>query len=143
MPDVGTVLARLEKRLAAVERASRLSSASLDNTSLQVRDDSGSLRALVGQQGDGTTAINIVNGPTPPTPTAPVVAPALAALTVTWDGTFANAVASPMDWMRCEVHDGATSGFTPDQTTLRDTIETPQGGMVTIPLPSTEWWGKL
>ncbi|MGW1468544.1 hypothetical protein ACWCPT_29885 [Streptomyces sp. NPDC002308] len=143
MTDIGATLTRMQKQIDALMRESRLSAASLDNTALEVRDSGGSVRALVGQQGDGTTAVNIVNGPTPPTPSAPVVAPALAALTVTWDGTFANAVASPLDWMRCEVHIGATSGFTPDQSTLRDTIETPQGGMVTIPLPYTEWFVKL
>lgn len=141
--DIGQKIASIERQLAELQRSARLSSAALDNTSLEVRDDSGSLRGLVGQQGDGTTAINIVNGPTPPAPTAPTVEPALAALTVTWDGTFADAVAAPLDWMRCEVHIGPTADFTPSQGTLRDTIETPQGGMVTIPLPYTEWHVKL
>ncbi|MEV6165808.1 hypothetical protein AB0L71_28615 [Streptomyces sp. NPDC052052] len=143
MTDLGAIVAKLQKDVAALQRESRLSSASLDNAALQVRDDSGSLRALVGQQGDGTTAVNIVNGPPPPTPSVPTVAPALAGLAVTWDGTFANTVAAPLDWMRCEVHVGATAGFTPSQGTLRDTIESPQGGMVTIPLPYTEWFVKL
>lgn len=143
MTDIGKIIHSLDQRLKAVERSSRLSSASIDNTALEVRDDSGSLRGLVGQQGDGTTAINIVNGPTPPAPTNPTVEPALAALTVTWDGAFADAVAAPLDWMRCEVHIGPTDDFIPSQGTLRDTIETPQGGMVTIPLPYTEWHVKL
>ncbi|MFH8483613.1 hypothetical protein [Streptomyces sp. NPDC018055] len=141
--DIGRELAAIKKQIQELQRSARLSSAALDSTALEVRDDSGSLRGLVGQQGDGTTAINIVNGPTPPAPNAPTVEPALAALTVTWDGTFADAVAAPLDWMRCEVHVGATSDFTPSQGTLRDTIETPQGGMVTIPLPYTEWYVKL
>ena len=141
--DIGSKLAQLERRLAAVEHASRLSSASIDDTSIEVRDGTGGLRALVGQQADGTTAVNVVNGPTPPTPSAPTVEPALAALAVTWDGTFSDALAAPLDWMRCEVHVGPVSGFTPDQGTLRDTIETTQGGTVTIPLPYTEWHIKL
>ncbi|MFE7111751.1 hypothetical protein ACFU98_29405 [Streptomyces sp. NPDC057575] len=143
MTNIGAELARMKKDIERLQRAARLSYASLDDTALEVRDGTGSVRALVGQQGDGTTAVNIINGPVPPAPSAPVVAPALAALTVTWDGTFAAAVAAPLDWMRCEVHVGATPGFTPDQSTLRDTIETPQGGMVTIPLPYTEWYVKL
>nr|WSX25601.1 hypothetical protein OG690_37925 [Streptomyces tubercidicus] len=141
--DIGAQLARFEARLSKVERSSRLSSASLDNTALLVRDDAGSLRAVVGQQEDGTSGINVVNGPTPPTPSAPTVEAALAALTVTWDGTFSDAQVAPLDWMRCEVHVGPTAGFTPDQSTLRNTIETAQGGSVTIPLPYTEWYIKL
>jgi hypothetical protein len=141
--DIGRKLAQLEKRLAAVERQSRLGSASVDNTALEIRDQSGSLRGLIGQQADGTTAVNITNGPTPPTPSAPVVESALAALTVTWDGTFADGAPAPLDWMRVEVHVGATSDFSPDQNSLRDTIETPQGGSVVVPLPYAEWHIKL
>ncbi|MEU3656397.1 hypothetical protein AB0E67_27045 [Streptomyces sp. NPDC032161] len=143
MTDIGATLARIERRLAAVERSARLSSASLDDTALEVRDSDGSLRAIVGQQGDGTTAVNIVNGPVPPVPSPPAVASALAALTVTWNGTFDGAAAAPLDWMRCEVHVGATPDFVPAQGTLRDTIETPQGGTASIPLPYTEWHVKL
>ncbi|WP_093803901.1 hypothetical protein [Streptomyces sp. Wb2n-11] len=140
---VGQRLAALEKRLKDMERASRLSHAALDNTALEVRDDSGSLRAIVGQQDDGTSGVNVVNGPPPPAPTPPTVEPALAALAISWDGTFADAVAAPLDWMRCEVHIGPDADYTPSQDTLRDTIETPQGGTVTVPLPYTEWFVKL
>ncbi|MFD7855135.1 hypothetical protein ACFV6B_12740 [Streptomyces microflavus] len=141
--DIGQMIADLQRRMQKVEAQSRLKSASLDDAALLVRDGGGSLRAVVGQQGDGTTAVNVVNGPPPPVPSAPVVAAALAALTVTWDGSFEAGAVVPLDWMRCEVHVGATAGFTPSQGTLRDTIETPQGGMVTIPLPYTEWHVKL
>ncbi|MFD8516609.1 hypothetical protein ACFV27_37395 [Streptomyces antimycoticus] len=141
--NIGAELADIKKRLARIERGSRLASASIENTAVRVYDDSGSLRAIVGQQADGTTAVNVTNGPVPPTPSAPTVSPELAALKVTWDGTFTDAQAAPLDWMRVEVHVGATSGFTPDQSTLRDTIETPQGGSVIIPLPYTEWWVRM
>ncbi|MEU0837092.1 hypothetical protein, partial [Streptomyces sp. NPDC005969] len=73
MTDIGVTLAQLQKRLDRLERASRLSYASLDDTALEVRDSSGSLRGVFGQQGDGTTAVNVVNGPPPPQPSAPIV----------------------------------------------------------------------
>ena len=57
--DIGSKIADLQRQINELRRASRLSSASLDNTSLEVRDDSGSLRALVGQQADGTTAVGV------------------------------------------------------------------------------------
>jgi hypothetical protein len=141
--DIGHELALIKRKLEEIERSSRLSSASLDNTALEVFDDSGSLKAIVGVQSDGTSGVNVVNGPLPPTPSDPTVEPALAALTVAWDGTFTDAQAAPLDWMRVEVHVGPTAGFTPDQGTLRDTIETAQGGSVVISLPYTEWFIKL
>ena len=130
--DIGAQLARLEKRLAKVERSSRLSSASLDNTALVVRDDSGSLRAVVGQQADGTSGIQVVNGPPPPAPSAPVVASVLGGVTVSWDGQFAGGAVIPLDWARIEVHASPTAGFTATAATLQSTIETAQGATVVV-----------
>lgn len=133
MTDIGAVLARIEKRLAAVERASRLSSASLDDTALEVRDSTGGLRGIVGQQADGTTAVNFVNGPPPPAPSPPVVVSVLGGVSVAWDGTFADGAAAPLDWQRVEVHASTSAGFTPVPATLMATIETPQGATVIVP----------
>ncbi|MFI0156237.1 hypothetical protein [Streptomyces lydicus] len=130
--DIGAHLARLEARLSKIERSSRLSSASLDNTSLIVRDDLGSLRAIYGQQADGTSGIQVVNGPPPPAPSAPIVAPCLGGVTVSWDGTFAGGAVIPLDWSRVEVHASTTSGFTATAATLQSTIETAQGATVVV-----------
>ncbi|MFJ1900544.1 hypothetical protein [Streptomyces sp. NPDC088115] len=144
MTNLATEIAQLKRRLAQVEKGQRLShGASIEDAAIEVRDDTGSLRAIVGQQSDGTSGVNVVNGPPPPTPTDPTVQSALAALTVSWDGAFIDGAVAPLDWMRCEVHVGPTATFTPDQGTLRDTIETAQGGTVTIALPYTQWWVKL
>lgn len=141
--QIGRMLQQLEARITRIENSPRLSHAALDNTSLEVRDVAGGLRGLLGVQADGTTAVNVVNGPTPPAPSAPVVAPALAALEITWDGGFADGQVAPLDWQRVEVHVGPNDGFTPGQGTLRGTIESPQGGTVTVPLPYTEWYVRL
>ncbi|MFJ9799815.1 hypothetical protein [Streptomyces sp. NPDC101145] len=137
--DIGRKLAQLEKRLAAVERQSRLGSASVDNTALEIRDQAGSLRGLIGQQADGTTAVNITNGPTPPAPSTPNVAPALGGIAVTWDGTFADGAPAPLDWSRVEVHASTTAGFTPTPDTLQATIETPQGAVAYIPATTPQY----
>jgi len=131
--DIGRELAQIRAKLAEVERASRMSSASLDDTALEVRDSSGSLRGIVGQQADGTTAVNIVNGPPPPVPSAPVVASVLGGVSVTWDGTFADGATLPLDWQRVEVHASTDTGFTPAPDTLMATVETPQGATVIVP----------
>ncbi|MEV3996757.1 hypothetical protein AB0K62_13905 [Streptomyces halstedii] len=133
MTDIGAKLAQLEKAVKDLQRASRLSYASLDDAALEVRDGAGSLRGIVGQQGDGTTAVNIVNGPPPPQPSTPIIGPVLGGVTASWDGLFADDQVLPLDWSRTEVHAAAGSGFTPDATTLCSTIETAQGATVVIP----------
>ncbi|MEZ7005662.1 hypothetical protein [Streptomyces sp. AD55] len=133
MTDIGRKLAALEARIQRIERASRLSSAALDDTALEVRDTFGGLRAILGVQADGTTAVNIVNGPPPPAPSAPVVASVLGGVTVSWDGTFAGGAVAPLDWSRVEAHAAAVAGFEPGPDTLRTTIETAQGSTVVVP----------
>lgn len=140
MTDIGTRIARLEARMKAVERASRLKSASLDGNALELRDADGtSLRGVIGQQADGTTAVNIVNGAAPAAPSTPTVAPALGGIAVTWDGTLTGGATIPLDWARVEVHASTTDGFTPDATTLKATIETPQGATVYIPATDPQY----
>ncbi|MCA1220244.1 hypothetical protein [Streptomyces sp. 8L] len=131
--DLGRRIAALENRIKGIERASRLASASLDDAALVVKDDTGSLRAIVGQQADGTTAVNVVNGPPPPPPSVPVVASVLGGVSAGWDGTFAEGQVMPLDWARVEVHADAEDGFTPTSQTLIGTIETAQGATVTVP----------
>ncbi|MFI5688614.1 hypothetical protein [Streptomyces sp. NPDC051636] len=125
-------IAALERRLTQQNRTSRLAHSSIENGALDVYDENGSLRAVIGQQPDGTTAVNIVNGPPPPQPTAPVLAPAIGGIAVTWDGTFADAPAPPLDWARAEVHTAAEADFIPGPATLRGTLESPQGGTLII-----------
>ncbi|PBC72237.1 MULTISPECIES: hypothetical protein [unclassified Streptomyces] len=130
--DIGAQLARLEARLTKVERSSRLSSASLDGTSLVARDDTGGLRAIVGQQADGTSGIQVVNGPPPPAPSAPIAVSVLGGVTVSWDGQFVDGAVIPLDWARIEVHASTSPGFTPTAATLQSTIETAQGATVVV-----------
>jgi hypothetical protein len=130
--DIGRELVALRKKLEEIERAARLKHASIDDTSIEVRDDTGSLRALVGMQADGTTAVNVVNGPPPPQPTTPVVASVLGGVTASWDGAFADGSPVPLDFSRIEVHASTSSGFTPDTSTLKATIESPQAGTAVV-----------
>ncbi|MDX3175190.1 hypothetical protein PV382_23355 [Streptomyces scabiei] len=127
-------VARLRRDVAQVKKGQRLAhGASIEDSALEVRDDSGSLRAIVGQQGDGTTAVTIVNGPPPPQPTDPVVASVLGGVTASWTGTFAGGAVLPLDWQRVEVHASTASTYDPTAATLQATIETAQGGTVVVP----------
>ncbi|MFD7639586.1 hypothetical protein ACFV4P_02940 [Kitasatospora sp. NPDC059795] len=138
LDELAARIAALEKALRELSRASPLAHSSVDDGALTVTAD-GKLRAIIGQQGDGTTGINIVNGPVPPTPSAPTAVPALGGVRASWDGTFADGAPSPLDLARVEVHAASVAEFTPGPTTLVTTIDTPQGGIVTVPASSAVW----
>lgn len=126
-------IADLERRFAQQTRTSKLAYSSIENGALDVYDETGSLRAVIGQQPDGTTAVNIVNAPPPPTPSRPTATPVLGGIAVTWEGVFTDAVAPPLDFARIEVHAAALDNFTPTPATLRGTLESPRGSTLTIP----------
>ncbi|MGW7630565.1 hypothetical protein ACWGKO_16745 [Streptomyces griseoincarnatus] len=132
--DFANELARLAQEVKEIKRGQRYAhGGSLENSALEVKNTDGSLRAILGVQADGTTGVNIVNGPPPPTPSMPVLAPSIGGITVSWDGTFDGGAVPPLDWQRTEVHASTTSGFTPSPATLQTTIETLQGGTVVVP----------
>ncbi|WP_037688194.1 H-type lectin domain-containing protein, partial [Streptomyces scabiei] len=127
-------VARLRRDVAQIKKGQRIAhGASLENAAFEVRDGAGSLRAVMGQQSDGTTAVTITNGPPPPQPTPPIVASVLGGVTASWDGAFADSAPMPLDWQRVEVHASASAVYDPVPATLQGTIETAQGSTVVIP----------
>lgn len=140
-------IARLEKELRAVSTAPQLAFSSIEDGAVAEYDQDGTLVQLIGTQYDGTHAAVSLSGPVPPTPSDPTVVPGVNALTVRWDGLFADpAVVSPMDFSRVEVHVSDVQGF--DYTTadyLRGTIESPRGGELVVgPLtPGTTYYARL
>ncbi|MEU3046230.1 hypothetical protein ABZ705_06780 [Streptomyces sp. NPDC006984] len=126
-------IADLERRFAQQTRTSQLAYSSIENGALDVYDETGSLRAVIGQQPDGTTAVNIVNAPPPPTPSQPTVTPVLGGVSATWEGVFTDAPAPPLDFARIEVHATTLDNFIPTPATLRGTFESPLGSTLTIP----------
>lgn len=134
---------RLAARLERVERNIRaLGTPQLANSSVEeggaidVNDNDGSTVMQLGGQYDGSFVASTLVGPVPPTPSAPIVEPAVGALVVRWDGTFTDALVAPMDFARVEVHVSTEAGFEPTGDTLRATIETPRGTEVAVLLPS-------
>ncbi|GAA2136662.1 hypothetical protein GCM10009760_16300 [Kitasatospora kazusensis] len=142
MPDpINQLVSRLtdlERATREADRSSGLAQSSVDDGALAVTAD-GRLRALIGQQPDGTTAVTVVNGPVPPTPSRPNAAPVLGGVRVGWDGTFTGGQPCPLDFARVEVHAAPATGFTPSAATLVTTIETPQGGTAVIPARAAVW----
>lgn len=125
-------IAGLERQQTQLSRTSQLAHSSIENGAVEVYDDGGSLRAIIGQQPDGTTAATIVNGPPPPRPTQPTVTPVLGGIEVAWHGTFTDAQATPLDFSRVEIHAAPLDNFAPAPGTLRATIESPVGSTLTV-----------
>lgn len=140
LKSLATKVADHDRQIRELRAATTLQHASIDSGALAIKDPDGTVRATLGHQDDGTVAYTAVTGPTPPTPTDPSVTAQLAALGVTWDGTFADGASLPADWLRVEVHVDADPAFIPSQSTLRATIETPAGGTVSIALGYSTWY---
>ncbi|MGH3424267.1 MAG: hypothetical protein ACRDO8_06045 [Nocardioidaceae bacterium] len=133
------LLASQEQRIARAERGLRavqLSRSSIEDASLDVHDDTGTLRQRVGLQHDGTVTTTDHNGPPPPAPTAPSLITLPGGLRVSWDGGFVDA-ATPADFARIEVHVALTGGFTPSDDTRQATIETPRGAAANFAVDDT------
>lgn len=131
-PSVATELARLERRLAALERGARLRNASIESTAIPVYDDEGTLRQVVGQQDDGTYTVIDVNAPAPAVPSGPVVAPGLGSLVVSWDGLTVGGEDWSADFSHVEVHVSTVSGYVPVDATQVASLHSRKGGLVTI-----------
>ncbi|GAA4928708.1 hypothetical protein GCM10023224_04980 [Streptomonospora halophila] len=143
------IFLRMERRLDAVERGNRrpqLAHSSLeDGQSLEVRDESGTVRQRIGWLPDGTVGLSAESGDPPPAPTAPAVTPSLGGLRVTWDGQLANDLALPGDFAHVAVHVSTTSGFEPSAATFVGTItQSGDGGAYpVVPLPYVEHYVRL
>lgn len=124
-------IVRLERELRAQATTPQLAYSSIeDGGSIDSNADDGSTMAQFGGQFDGSFMAASLVGPTPPTPSAPIVTAAIGGLTVRWDGLFTDADFAPMDFTRVEVHVSTVAAFVPDTaTTLVATIESPRGAL--------------
>lgn len=144
--SVPAEVARLKRQVAQLAKGQRIShGASLENAALEVNDDTGTLRAVIGVQPDGTTGVVAHNGPPPAAPSAPTVTASIAGLRVTWDGTLADGSALPADFDHIAVYVSQTTGFDPSTATFAGTItKAGDGGMLPVtPLPYAAHYVRL
>lgn len=66
-----------------------------------------------------------LDGTVPPIPSTPLVSSSLRTVSMTWDGKDFSGATMPAAFALVEVHLSLTSGFTPDSTTLVDTLSGP------------------
>ncbi len=131
-------IAALERLVRDLSRSSRLANSSIENGSIAVYDDAGTLRGSIGLQADGTVALAAVNGPTPPTPTTPTIASVLGGVAVSWDGGFADGSQAPADFAYVELHFSTTTDFA-DDGSLFSAFYSTQAATVTVPAEGPLW----
>ncbi|GAA0500597.1 hypothetical protein [Streptomyces olivaceiscleroticus] len=139
-------VARLRRQVEQIAKGQRVAhGASLENAALQVNDDTGTLRAIIGVQDDGTAGVVAVNGPPPPAPSAPILTPSISGLRVTWDGALNGGSELPADFDHIAVYISGVSGFEPSTATFAGTItKAGDGGMLPItPLPYIEHYVRF
>ncbi|MGI5337649.1 hypothetical protein ACQEVS_09760 [Streptomyces sp. CA-181903] len=142
--QMARLLADLDRRLRGLERTSQAAYSSIEGGALEVYDDEGVLRGTVGVQSDGTVGVVVHTAEPPPVPTAPVVQPALAGLTVVWDGQWDDADTTPLDFSRVQIHLGPSQDFTPGPQTLTGSITNTSGGGLTVAVDGYEpTWVRL
>ena len=139
-------VARLRREVDQIKKGQRVAhGASIENAALEVKDDTGQLRTVLGVQPDGTVGVVAHNGPPPGALSAPIVTPSIAGLRITWDGALADGSPLPLDFDHVAVHVSTTTGFTPSAATFVGTItRAGDGGMLPVtPLPYTEHYVRL
>jgi len=151
MATSSSALRQLAERLTTVERkvraqgsTSQLAHSSIEDGAVQAYSRDGTQVMVIGKQWDGTYAPTALNGPIPPTPSAPSVQDATEGLVVGWDGSFAGGlIPAPMDFLRVDAHVGTASDFIPDHNNRMASFLAPQGGYATIGLPAGDYFVKL
>lgn len=134
-------LAGLSGEVASIRRAlatPQLPYSSLDDASVPEKDAEGNVVSRWGKQPDGTHGVVVYDGPTPPTPTAPLAEGGAASVTATWDGTYDGDVGR-LDFHLIEVYAAPEPFEYIEDATLVGAIPDPDGGAVTFARPVGTW----
>lgn len=122
----------LEGQVRAVGNQPQAQRTSVEGGSIDFNDADGNLKAIVGQQFDGGTTVNVVAGPTPPTPIAPVVEADYGTIKVRWDGRFEGDAIAPTDFSRVQVYAKAGGFVTPTPENAKGSIVSAAGDEVSL-----------
>jgi hypothetical protein len=136
-------LVGLRRDLTAATTTPQLAYSSIDNGALRATDDTYGETMRIGRQWDGTYAPGVTTGPLPPTPAGLSVLDATEGIVVFWDGTFIDLALVPMDFLRVDIHVGATSDFLPSHANRRGTFAAATGGSIPVTLPYGTYFVKL
>ena len=140
-------IAGLRREVRAASTTQQLGYSSIENGGrILVKDADGREVMDIGRNPDGSYGATPRIGPTPPQPTAPVLVPTPAGITVRWEGTYLDSLITPDDFSRVEVHLSTDPNIVGESAEdLVGTIESPRGGdvVVTKLQPSTDYYVVL
>ncbi|MFT9774014.1 hypothetical protein ACMZ29_15340, partial [Brevibacterium casei] len=129
----------LETQVRAVGNQPQAQRTSVEGGSIDFNDADGNLKAIVGQQFDGGTTVFVVNGPKPPTPSAPVVEVTYGTIKVRWDGAFVDGEIAPTDFSRVQVYAKAGGFVTALLENAKGAIVSAAGDEVTLGVEKGQW----
>lgn len=142
-------LAAMKDRLDRLESGiitPQLGDSSIDNGYIAIYDETGTVRARVGQQADGTYVGGLsVNNPNPPAaPAAPTVTPVIAGFRVSGNGPTGGG-SWPADFSHCNVYTRQTAALDPTEqfdttTTLIGTLISADSTLIHAPVPAGSTW---
>lgn len=121
----------------------QLALSSIENGAIDSNDADGNLKMTIGEQDDGGNTINVLNGPTPPTPVGFTVDVDHGCFILHWQGGFDGDALAPSDWSRAEVHASQDPFFVPSRATARGSIVSAASGEVTIGVLKGPWTVKM
>lgn len=133
----------LKKQYRGLAGGPQLALSSIENGAIDSMDADGNLKMTIGQQDDGGNTINVISGPTPPTPVGFTVDVDHGKFIVHWSGDFDGDALAPSDWSRAEVHASQDPFFVPSRATARGSIVSAAGGEVTIGVLKGPWTIKM
>lgn len=133
----------LKRQYKGLAGGPQLALSSIENGSIDSKDADGNLKMTIGEQDDGGNTINVLAGPTPPTPTGFTVDTDYGKLIAHWSGNFDGEALAPSDWSRAEVHASQDPFFVPSRATARGSIVSAAGGEVTIGVLKGPWTIKM
>lgn len=130
---------KLNRQVNSVANSPQSQRTSVEGGSIDFNDSDGNLKAIVGEQDDGGTTVNVISGPTPPTPANFSVTVDHGSLTVHWDGDFENDAVAPSDWARWSAYAQEGQFVVPDRTTSIGGTDSASGGEVTAGVLKGTW----
>lgn len=133
----------LKRQYKGLAGGPQLALSSIENGSIDSKDADGNLKMTIGEQDDGGNTINVLAGPTPPTPVGFTVDADYGKFIVHWSGDFDGEALAPSDWSRAEVHASQDPFFVPSRATARGSIVSAAGGEVTIGVAKGSWTIKM
>lgn len=135
-------LTDVERKVRAQGSTGQLAHSSIESGALEAYEGE-SHTMTIGRQFDGTYTSAVINGPIPPTPTAPIGTNGTEGGSVRWDGGWLNGGVVPMDYLRVDIHLSQVDGFTAAFENRYGTIVPPTGGEVAFSLAPGTWYAVL